>query len=95
MRICKYYGFSAKQLDLVFDSLIVSIFTFVIELWSCAYDSKYLNQIDKFIERAHKNGYIYKRRNIKEKRDVRDKNYGMTLSSTDDNALHERLPEME
>jgi hypothetical protein len=38
MRVYKYYGLSIKQLDLLFDSLIMSIFTFAIELWSCAYD---------------------------------------------------------
>ena len=64
MRVCKYYGLSIKQLDLLFDSLIMSIFTFAIELWGCAYDGKYLNQIDKFIKRAHKNGYISKRTHI-------------------------------
>jgi hypothetical protein len=42
----------------------MSIFTFAIELWGCAYDGKYLNQIDKFIKRAHKNGYISKRTHI-------------------------------
>ena len=50
MRVCKYYGLSIKQLDLLFDSLVMSIFTFAIELWGCAYDGKYLNQIDKFIK---------------------------------------------
>ena len=58
MRVCRYYGLSIKRLDLLFDSLIMSIFTFAIELWGCAYDGKYLNQIDKFIKRAHRNGYI-------------------------------------
>mgnify|MGYP002803435097 CR=1 FL=1 len=53
MRVCKYYGLSLEQLDLLFDSLIMYIFTFAIELWGCAYESKYLNQIDTFIKLAH------------------------------------------
>ncbi|CAB3996203.1 Hypothetical predicted protein [Paramuricea clavata] len=93
MRVCKYYGLSIKQLDLLFDSLIMSIFTFAIELWGCAYDGKYLNQIDKFIKRAHKNGYISKRTHIKEIRDKRDKKLWNKLTSTEDNALLELLPE--
>jgi hypothetical protein len=93
MRVCKYYGLSIKQLDLLFDSLIMSIFTFAIELWSCTYDGKYLNQIDKFIKRAHKNGYISKRTHIKEIRGKRDKKLWNKITSTEDNALLELLPE--
>ena len=93
MRVCKYYGLSIKQLDLLFDSLIMSIFTFAIELWGCAYDGKYLNQIDKFIKRAHRNGYISKRTHIKEIRDERDKKMWNKITSTEDNALRELLPE--
>ena len=33
LRMCKYYGFSVKQLELLFKSLIMSLFTFGIELW--------------------------------------------------------------
>ena len=93
MRVCKYYGLSIKQLDLLFDSLIMSIFTFAIELWGCAYDGKYLNHIDKFIKYAHKNGYISKRTHIKEIRDKRDKKLWNKITSTEDNALLELLPE--
>ena len=32
LRVCKYYGFSVKQLELLFQSLIMSLFTFGIEL---------------------------------------------------------------
>ena len=84
MRVCKYYGLSLEQLDLQFDSLIMPIFTFAIELWDCAYESKYLNQIDKFIKRAHKNGYISKRIFIKEIRDKRDKRLWKKITLSDD-----------
>ena len=92
MRVCKYYGLSLEQLDLLFDSLIMSIFTFAIELWGCAYESKYLNQIDKFIKRAHKNSYTSKRIFIKEIRDKRDKRLWRKITLSDDNALLELLP---
>ena len=92
MRVCKYYGLSLEQLDLLFDSLIMSIFTFAIELWGCAYESKYLNRIDKFIKRAHRNGYISKRKLIKEIRDKRDKKLWRKITLSDDNALLELLP---
>ena len=92
MRVCKYYGLSLEQLDLLFESLIMSIFTFAIELWGCAYESKYLNQIDKFIKRAHRNGYISKRELIVEIRDKRDKKLWKKITLSDDNALLELLP---
>ena len=57
MRVCKYYDLFVKQLDLLFNSLIMSIFTYGIELWGCAYYSKCLNQIDKLINRAYRYGY--------------------------------------
>ena len=70
----------------------MSIFTFAIELWGCAYESKYLNQIDKFIKRAHRNGYISKRELIKEIRDKRDKKLWRKITLSDDNTLLELLP---
>ena len=70
----------------------MSIFTFAIELWGCAYDTKYLNQIDKFLNRPPKNGYISKRIFIKEIRDKRDKRLWRKITLSDDNALLELLP---
>ena len=58
IRTCKYYGFSSKELDLLFHSLILSILVFGIEVWGCASYSKYLSQIDKFLKRSYKYGYL-------------------------------------
>ncbi|CAB4017346.1 Hypothetical predicted protein [Paramuricea clavata] len=58
IRICKYYGFSRKELDLLFHSLILSIIVFGIEVWGCASYSKYLSQVDKLLKRAYKYGYL-------------------------------------
>ena len=33
----------------VFDSLIMPLFTFAIQVWACTYDGKYLAQIDQFL----------------------------------------------
>ena len=32
LRVCKYYGFSLQELTLLFDSLIMSLFTYAIEV---------------------------------------------------------------
>ena len=45
MRICKYYDHPADQLDMLFHSLIISLFLFGIEVCGGAY-KKYLRQID-------------------------------------------------
>ena len=58
IRTCKYYGFSRKELDLLFHSLILSILVFGIEVWACASYSKYLSQVDKFLKRSYKYGYL-------------------------------------
>ena len=60
LRVCKYYGYSLQDLTLLFDSLIMSLFNYAIEVSACAYDSKYLSQIDRFCKRALKYGYTAK-----------------------------------
>ena len=40
IRVCKFYGLSREQLDLLFDSLIMSVLTYGVELWGCAYYNK-------------------------------------------------------
>ena len=60
LRVCKYYGYF-NELTILFDSLIMSLFTYAIKVWACAYDGKYLVQIhvDKFCKCAEKYGYHY------------------------------------
>ena len=43
LRVCKYYGFTTKQLE--FQSLIMSLFTFGVELWGGASYTKYIRSI--------------------------------------------------
>ena len=57
LRVCKYYSFSKKDLDLLFYSLIVSALVFGTEVWGCASYNKYLIQIDKLFQRAFKYGH--------------------------------------
>ena len=64
LRICKYYKYSVYNLDLLFQSLILSIFNYAIEVWGCAFYSKYLSRIDKFFARCFKFGYCSKQYSI-------------------------------
>ena len=86
MGVCKYY-------DLFVNSLIMSIFTYGIELWGCAYYSKCLNQIDKLINRAYRYGYISGRASIKEIINKRDKKLWSKITFNTKNALQALLPD--
>ena len=57
LRICKYYRYTLEELTILFHKLIVSVFTYAIEVWACAYCGKHLSKIDKFCKRAMKYGY--------------------------------------
>ena len=93
MRVGKYYGLSVKQLDLSFDCPIMSIFTYGIELWGCAYYSKYLNQVDKLINCVYKYGYMPGRASIKQIINKRNKKLWNKITSITKNALQELLPD--
>ena len=92
MRVCKYYGMTVEQLDLLFNSLIMSVLTYGIELWGCVYYDKYLKQIDKFVSRACKYGYTSKGYSMKEIICSRDKKLWDKVTSNVNNPLHELLP---
>ena len=91
LRICKYYGYSIENLDLLFKSLILSGFTYTIEVWRCAFYSKYLSRIDKLFARCYKLGYCLKQHSILDIRCNRDKKLWQRISSTN-TALSDLLP---
>ena len=92
LRVCKYYGFTAKQLDLLFHSLKMSLFSYAIELWGGAFYTNYISQIDKFINRAFCNGYVTNKLNFKDVILDRDKKLWMKILNNERNALRELLP---
>ena len=61
LRICKYYGYTLEELTILFHSLIMSVFTYTIEVWACAYGSRYFSKIDKFCKRAWNYDYTKER----------------------------------
>ena len=64
LRICKYYKHSVNNLDLLFQSLILYILNYAIEVLGCAFYSKYLTGIDKFFARCFKFDYCLKQCSI-------------------------------
>lgn len=91
LRICKYYGYSKENLDLLFQSLILSVFTYAIAVWGCAFYSKYLSSIDKLFARCYKLGYCLKQHSILDIRHDRDMKLWRRISSTN-TALRDLLP---
>ena len=89
--VCKYYGMSINQLNLLFNSLIMSLFIYGVELWGGTYN-KYINQIEKFISRAYRNGYIAEKFDFREVISDRDRKLWMKTINNKDNALQELLP---
>ena len=92
LRTCKYYGYTLEELTILFHSLIMSVFTYGIEVWACAYGSKYLSKIDKFCKRAWKYGYTNKRIFISDVIQTRDKQLWKKITDTDTNCLEDLLP---
>ena len=65
--VCKFYGYPKEQLDLLFQSLIISVFTYATEVRCCCYyHDKYVKRIDKprLFARAFKSGYCLKKYSI-------------------------------
>ena len=48
LRVCRCYGYSADQLSKLFDSLVMSLFYYCIEVRGSTLQNKYLDRIDKF-----------------------------------------------
>ena len=72
---------TTENLDLLL-SLILSVFVYAIEVWGCAFYSKYLSRIDKLFSRCYKLGYCLKQHSILDMRRDRDMKLWHTISST-------------
>ena len=57
LRVCRSYGYTKENLNLLFETVIRSLFHNEIEVWGPALQNKYLQRIDKFFRRAHRFGY--------------------------------------
>ena len=75
---------------MLFQSLIISVFTYAIEVWGCCYYDKCRKRIDKLLVRAFKFGYCLKKGSICDILTTRDsKLWKITSNST---ALDDLLP---
>ncbi|XP_048586085.1 uncharacterized protein LOC125568270 [Nematostella vectensis] len=92
LRVCKFYGYTMQKLTLLFDSLIMSLFYYTIEVWACAYDSKYLLQVDRFCKRAARYEYTTSYTPIAKIIRDRDVKLWERITSDDNHCLSCMLP---
>ena len=92
MRTCRSYGYSKEQLTLLFDTLIMSLFKYGIEVWGSALEKKYLDRIDKFLRRAHR--YRYTSKSVQIIDVVKEKGTSLfeKICNNPDHPLYELLP---
>ena len=82
IRICKYYGYFIENLDLLFQSLILLVFTYTIEVLGCAFYSKYLSRIVKLFARCYKFSYCLEQYSILDTRRNKDVQLWISLPPT-------------
>ena len=72
--------------------LIMSLFSYGIEIWGAAYQGKYLDRIDKFFKRAFRFGYTNNLYAIAEVIRNRDCKLWNTITNTPSQPLYQLLP---
>ena len=92
IRVCKFYDNSQEELTAFFNSLIMSLFLYAIEVWGSALECQYLSPIDKFCERAYKYGYLLNFTFIKDILRARDKLLWEQITKDCDHCLRDLLP---
>ena len=89
LRVCKYYGYTKDQLSVLFESLIMSLFLYGLEVWCSASQGKYLDRIDIFIRRPCRFGFTDKVILISEVIKNRDRDLLNRITSDTDHVLYD------
>ena len=92
LRVCKNNGYSIFDLHYLFNSLIMSLFTYCIRVWGVAAYSKYLSQIDRLQKRALRFGYIQYITSIKQIIKDRDLSLWSGIVDNPSHPLQDLLP---
>ena len=92
LRVCKSHGYNLDHLTKLFESLILLLFTYAIEVWGPALLKKHLNQIDKFLARAYRYRYTDTKYDISSVRQ-KSKILFSKISNDKEHVLYKLLPE--
>ena len=92
LRVCKKYGYSLDYLQYLLHSLIISLFTYGISVWSTATYDKYLSRIDKFQKRAFRFGFLKEVMPVACLLETSDRNLWKGITSSTESPLADFLP---
>ena len=95
LRVCKSYGYASDQLTKLFETLILSLFTYAIEVWGSALLKKYLKRIDQFFRRARRYGYTTKEYEMSSLIEETDRALFRKITKDTEHVLYDLLPEMK
>lgn len=93
LRVCRRYGYQKEHLNYLFNSLILSLFLYGIEMWGSALQKKYLERIDKFFKCAYRYGYLLEKYTMSELIETRDRILFNRILNNPEHVLYELLPE--
>ena len=93
IRNCKAYGYPPEQLSKQFDSLILSIFMYGIQVWGAAFYHKDRGRINRFFKRAARFGYTKRSSTISELIRQHDEKLFRQISTKEQHILKDLLPE--
>ena len=92
LKVCRLYGYTKENLNLLFESLILSLCYYGIEVWGFALQNKYLQRIHKLFRRAYRFGYTLQEYKISHLVEERDKVFAKILNNDSDHILYDLLP---
>ncbi|CAB4019267.1 Hypothetical predicted protein [Paramuricea clavata] len=93
LRVCRSYGYIKENLNLLFETLILSLFHYGIEVWGSALQNEYLQRIEKLLRRVYRFGYTLKEYKISKLVEEKDKALFAKILNDPDHVLHNLLPE--
>ena len=85
--VCRRYGYQKEHFSYLFDSIILSLFLYGIEIWGLVLQNKYLDRIDKFFKGAHRYGYVLKEYKMSELIEMRDRTLFNKILDSPDHVL--------
>ena len=95
LRVCKSYGYASDQLTKLFETLILSLFTYAIEVWGSALLKKYLKRIEQFFRRARRYGCTTKEYEMSSLIEEKDRALFRKITKDSEHVLYDLLPEMK
>ena len=94
LRVCKSYGYASDLLTKLFEMLILSLFTYAIEVWGSALLKKYLKRTDQFFRRARRYGYTTKEYEMSSLIEEKDRALFRKITKDSEHVLYDLLPEI-